>query len=371
MLNKTFTYLPNITAKRFALALLASILLHFALIQGVNLSLLPEETTPHLIEVSLSATPKPAVKAPEPTKPPASKAKTSIKEPKINKSPIEHPVTETKVEPEQTSQTEPSIAPVQEAAPPSADGDPVTGEPIQTEPLGGSAPENSFEPIETTTADYTPPYHQFIMQFDVTTGEDKGQIGSAQIEYNTTSDNTYTITSILEPNFIASLIIKGALIQTSQGSYSEQGLKPKHYEYAFAKKADKTYSADFDWDNNKLTMHTSKGDAQTDLSPAAQDLLSFMFQFMFIPPLQEMNLAITTGRKFRTYNYSFEGEESIKTKLGDIKTLHIKNVRGEEQEKTELWLAVDYRNIPVKIRKTEKDGKVIEQTITNLAIERP
>lgn len=373
MPNKIFTYLSNINGKRFALALLVSALLHLFFIQGIHLDLLTKDTTPRRIEVSLSTQAKSVVKTPEPIKPPENTPKTSPKKPKENKPPIEPP--KPSIEPEQTNLTQAPTPPVEEITAPSAPAESATTQPtpseaVVTESASAPAPENSIDSIETTTADYAPPYQQFVIQYEVTTGEDKGAIGTAEINYNTTSDNTYTISSVIEPNFIASLILS-SLTQTSHGSYSEQGLKPKRYEYAYAKKAEKTYSADFDWDNNKLTMHTSKGDTQADLSAGAQDLLSFMFQFMFVPPLQEMNLAITTGRRFRTYNYSFEGEETIQTKQGDIKTLHIMNVRGEEKEKTELWLAIEYRNIPVKIRKTEKDGKVIEQTITSLAIERP
>ena len=40
----------------------------------------------------------------------------------------------------------------------------------------------------------------------------------------------------------------------------------------------------------------------------------------------------------------FEGEETLSTEMGDVRTLHIANVKATSDEKTELWLAVDYRN---------------------------
>jgi len=102
-----------------------------------------------------------------------------------------------------------------------------------------------------------------------------------------------------------------------------------------------------------------------------QDLLSFMYQFMFVPPLQTMQLSITNGRKLGVYDYSFEGEEIIATKMGNLNTIHILRSADEGDEKTELWLALDYQYVPVKIRKTEKEGKVYELLVTSLKTENP
>ncbi|MDP2247929.1 MAG: DUF3108 domain-containing protein, partial [Nitrosomonadales bacterium] len=53
-------------------------------------------------------------------------------------------------------------------------------------------------------------------------------------------------------------------------------------------------------------------------------------------------------------------------KIGIVRVMHRENVNDDGDEKNEIWLAVDYRFLPVKIRKTEKDGSVIEQVMTNI-----
>jgi len=90
---------------------------------------------------------------------------------------------------------------------------------------------------------------------------------------------------------------------------------------------------------------------------------------MFEPPLVKVRLAVTNGKKLSQYTYSFEGESTLSTKIGDMRTLHIAKSSGEGEEKTELWLAPDYHYLPVKIRKTEKDGKLYEQIVTRLSTE--
>jgi hypothetical protein len=80
---------------------------------------------------------------------------------------------------------------------------------------------------------------------------------------------------------------------------------------------------------------------------------------------------MTNGKNLRTYAYSFEGEEMIDTKFSrHLKTVHLVKT-GSEEDKTEIWLATDYKYLPIKIRKTEKDGTTVEQIMTNISTDPP
>jgi len=50
--------------------------------------------------------------------------------------------------------------------------------------------------------------------------------------------------------------------------------------------------------------------------------------------------------------------------------VHLLKSSGDE-EKTEVWLASDYQYLPVRIRKTEKDGTVIEQIAADIQTRTP
>lgn len=211
----------------------------------------------------------------------------------------------------------------------------------------------------------TTPYTYIETEFEVTRGDDSGVLGTTQITFNMDrKNNTYQLTSITEAKGLASLFL-GKLEQRSEGSVHEQGLKPNYYAYQYAKNSDKNQFAHLSWSNNLIEMTSKKGKKSESLPEGTQDFLSFMYQFMFTPPLSSMQITMTNGKYLRIYTYSFEGEESIPTKLGHLNTLHLLK-SGDDQEKTEIWLALDYQNIPVRIRKTEKDGSVIEQTATKI-----
>ena len=180
----------------------------------------------------------------------------------------------------------------------------------------------------------------------------------------------YHLNSVMQAKGLVALFIPD-LLQTSDGKLVASGLQPQHYLYQFGDKKNKTFSADFDWPAKTLRLQSATEVKELPLVDGTQDLLSFMYQFMFVPPLQNMQLAITNGKKLGIYDYSFEGEETIPTKIGQLSTIHLMRQGDAGDDKTELWLALDYQHVPVKIRKTEKKGKVYELLVTSLKTEKP
>ena len=260
-----------------------------------------------------------------------------------------------------------SLEPIKQEAP-------VVEPPEQAEPAIDQSQAVTEPPEDAGLIDKPDPYQYVETEFDVRTDinakVESNPAGRAKILYHLIkSGEGYEISSVIQARGLMALVIPD-LLQTSKGNLTDNGLRPIDYLYQFGDKKDKTYTAKFDWETNKLNMHSTKGDKQAPLVEGAQDLLSFMYQFMFVPPLQNMQLVITNGKKLDIYDYSFEGEEVINTKMGDIKTIHLLRASGDDG-KDELWLALDYQYVPVKIRKTEKENKVYELLATSLKTEKP
>ena len=204
-------------------------------------------------------------------------------------------------------------------------------------------------------------------EFAVSKGGTKGVMRNS---YQVLPDGSYVLKSEVEAKGIASLFF-GKLKQQSEGIVTEQGLKPSSYFYQYGNNEDKAQRASFDWQAGQVTMQNGKKIKTAPLVEGTQDFLSFMYQFMFVPPLEQMQLSIANGKKLGTYDYGFEGEETLSTKMGELHTVHIFRSRADSDEKTELWLALDYHYLPVKVRRTEKDGYVIEQIATLMSTQMP
>lgn len=238
---------------------------------------------------------------------------------------------------------------------PAANTEPATAQ--QNDAITPIDPSN-IKPIppEHEAAAITPQYIETI--FEVFQGDSKSAVGNARITFNIDQSANYAIKSTIEAQGITALFFQ-SLVQESKGVVTEHGLKPSYYSYRYGNK--KSQTADFHWDDGTLTMRTEKGEKTEKLETGTQDLLSFMYQFMFTPPLETNAINITNGKTLRNYNYRLEGKEIIDSEFGALNAIHLIKASANSEEKTELWLATDYKNLPIKIRKTEKNGSVIEQ----------
>lgn len=371
MQSRRFSFGNDPAFWRVAFALLLSLALHFFLLGFVNIDITIFETEKDVVEVRFAKLVKPS--PPNPPQKVVEAPESSVSQPAVAESssplppppepaefiPVEEPPSVTSAVDEQ-AQSVPEI-PIENAGDNFEDvvAEPKKAEP-QTEPQTG--PEQTLEPAISEVAE--PPLTHVETEFEILRGVDGYKIGKTSIRYISRGDGTYMIHSESEAQGFASIFIPGKLIQRSEGTLTEQGLQPHSFLYQYGK--DKTQRATFDWENRKITLETNKNTQTVRLPRDTQDLVSFMYQFMFVPPLQEMQLNITNGKRVKAYSYSFVGEEDLSTKMGIVRVMHLENINDDGDEKNEIWLAVDSRFLPVKIRKTEKDGSVIEQVVTDL-----
>lgn len=344
------------TYRRLAWALLLSLLLH-ALLVGETPGWLQAQVdfTPP-IEVELMPLPEPApspvTPLPKPKPKPARQvAQPRAPEPAPSPEPPPEPVPEAvpEVVPEPPAPTPPEPLPVAEA--PATSPPPVAEVPAEAEP-------------EVVAEATVPPPRLVEIDFRVSyKGSDAGE---ERHRYQVRDDGSYSLSSVAEAKGLLGMFLS-ELRQQSEGRVTEQGLRPNVFLYQYGNNADRLQKAVFDWQKNRLWLQSGRRVQVVELQQDVQDLLSFMYQFMFSPPLQQMSLAITNGKRLKVYDYGFEGEETLATKMGDLRCIHILR-ESTDEEKTELWLAADYHYLPVRIRMSDKDGKVTERNAVRLQL---
>ncbi|HSH97416.1 MAG: DUF3108 domain-containing protein [Methylophilaceae bacterium] len=349
MLSNVFAKLRGYSLRRFSswryvVALVLSVLLHFVLIAGASWHFPVTDTDDDTIEVALV----PQQVAEMPT------VKSAAVKPKTQDSKVSKPAPQIEAAPE-NKVTDQALVNAVDSTTKQAESSAASTQPSPEEIA------NQPEPLNESSA-WIPKNSFLEMEYDVFRGVGGMKIGITRVNYKSGTDGSYSLRSETEAKGLAALILSDNLVQVSEGLVTDKGLQPAEFSYQFARKS---RQAKFDWQSALLTQQTNKEETTVPLPVGTQDILSFMFQFMFVPPLQEMELNITNGRKLNHYSYGFEGEETITSKLGDIRTLHISRT-GQEDAKDDLWLAIDKEYLPIKIRKTEKDGSVIEQIVTRI-----
>ena len=357
MWNKLAEIFKDLSYRRLGIAVILSIVLHTFLFDGFNFSLpiFKDDIKPLEARIQLNKVQPVPLEQPKRTE----TIKQASEKPNI---PIDPPKAEKPVESQENIQTH---------EPPTPETKKVV-EDVAVQPPENIAPEEIAEqqPNESNTVLNENTYQYVETDFDVRTEADGSVKGFAKITHEVVDGHLYNLNFVIEPKGVFALFVSN-LVQTSKGILTNSGLQPNTYSYQYGDKTEKTRTAQFDWVNKKLELITAKGSKIEELPEDTQDLLSFMYQFMYVPPLNRMQINIANGKKLTLYGYAFEGEEDLSLPSGEFRTNHIVHTGNDADEKTELWLAIDYQHIPVKIVKTEKEGRYYEFIATRISTKRP
>ena len=158
---------------------------------------------------------------------------------------------------------------------------------------------------------------------------------------------------------------------TSTGELTSTGLVPSHFELHQGDSVRKSLITDFDWASNTLNMQVKGKTKTATLEKGTQDLASYVYQFMFTPPLKnEVNVALTTGKKLNQYQYKVaERGVLIDAANKQYKTTHLVSTKAEDESKKQLWLAENQYYLLVRYRQLDENGATLEQTLTKVHVE--
>ena len=182
------------------------------------------------------------------------------------------------------------------------------------------------------------------------------------------SGERYTLHADTKTTGVASIFKNYYLKQTSTGLITKFGLQPQHYqEDKVDDKGMRTSTARFDWENNKI--HFANGTTRP-LLEQAQDILSLSYQLAQMPlSLESFPIALSHGRSINQYFIAVGEEAVINTTMGELRTIPLRKVQSPNEDGLLIWLALEYRLLPVKIQYLDKSGAVsASMVITDIRV---
>lgn len=189
------------------------------------------------------------------------------------------------------------------------------------------------------------------------------QIGRAEQRWEFAEDGSYLLQAMTETSGLASLLKPMRIEQESRGHMVAAGLQPEFFK-TLRNGVDNKESAEFDWSTGQV--HLSRDASVQSVTPGTQDILSLNYQLAYYGRLAEgTTLGVVTGKKYDRYALDSLGEEEIEVPAGRFRTLHL---RAQTETTTEIWIAIEQRGLPVKIRFTDKKGESFEQVATEIGM---
>lgn len=281
------------------------------------------------------------------------------------------PVLRPEPAPAPSAPTPPATQPRKPRAKPEIPAPPPPQVAAETAPAGvaeTAAPEAPVQPVAATPAKAEIAWpRQGRIRFEITRGEGDQTTLVGQSTHTWRHDGeTYAVQTVTETVGLAALFRPVKIVQLSEGRLGTEGIVPQ--EFRVERSRDKeTERARFDWEKMKVTIYAGERiRREATLAAGTQDILSQIYQMGLTGTAARVEMMIATGKGYGRYAYELVGEEKLATRFGEQRTWHVKTPAPPGEQAMELWLAPDYRNLPLRIRFTDRKGEIFDQHAVEL-----
>src|SRR5215472_10295478 len=169
--------------------------------------------------------------------------------------------------------------------------------------------------------------------------------------------DTWTFSSRSEPRGIGKLA-SGVFppLQVSVVRVTDQGVQPQSFKSSGGDSG-KSIELKYDWQAHRVTGIYESTKVDLPLTPRVQDdgsvQLALMVELLAgrTPP----TLQLIDKNSVREYEFSRDGEATIKTPLGDVKTEVFKSQKKYSPRVTRFWCAPDRGYIPMRVQQKKDD----------------
>lgn len=195
------------------------------------------------------------------------------------------------------------------------------------------------------------------------------EIGESERIISKTPDDEYNYRSESRSTGLVAMFYKDHIIENSRWKYIDNKFIPIDYSYIrYRGEKDREINIRFDWQNQLLRNQVNEKKYEFPLTEGMLDQLSYQYALMHdlynghVPE----KYSVADGRKIKTYFFEKVGKENVITPLGDLETVKLLRTRENDDGKLVLWCAPKYGYLPVKIEKTDDDGRLINAVIQNI-----
>jgi hypothetical protein len=183
--------------------------------------------------------------------------------------------------------------------------------------------------------------------------------------------DTWTFSSRSEPRGIGKLA-SGVFppLQVSVVRVTDKGVLPQSFKSSGGNRG-KSIELNYDWQAHRVTGTYESTNVDLPLTPKVQDdgsvQLAFMVEILAgrTPPTVEL----IDKNSVREYEFTRDGEATIKTALGEVPTVVFKSQKKNSPRITRFWCAPDRGYVPMKVQQTKGDD--VQWTLEIQSLKRP
>lgn len=201
------------------------------------------------------------------------------------------------------------------------------------------------------------------LDYSISTGSPAMPVGRATYLWQA-GEGRYRLELAARTSGLVGLFRPAEARQWSEGELDQQGLRPLRFHLDRGDgRAPET--ATFDWSRRRIAFGRTGEQKDAPLAAGTQDALSLMLHLAFAPPTEgRRELWLVTGRSLHLQAYAAAGAQALETPAGSFRVVHLRReTAGDDAEGYDLWLAEDRPWLPVRIRWTDRRGRITEAVL--------
>ena len=183
--------------------------------------------------------------------------------------------------------------------------------------------------------------------------------GTTDLDLARAPDGQYVYASRANARGFFRAFFSDEITQTSWFDFDEQGVRPMRYRADDGSGDTKRdISIDFDWRAGRARGTAEEKPVDVALEPGVQDAMSIQIA-MLVDLLRGQKAGtyrLIDKDKIKEYHYTYEGEERLKTALGELDTVIYTSQRTGSKRLTRTWYAPSLGYVAVRGEQL-RDGK--------------
>jgi hypothetical protein len=198
-----------------------------------------------------------------------------------------------------------------------------------------------------------------------------GQAGSADIQLERLADGSWSYKQHIRVNsWLARLFVPAERSQRSLFTFQNDRLIPQHFTADDgAGNSSGDQKLDFDWNRGRVTGSFESKPVDLPLQSGVLDSLSVQVALMseLIDGRTPQRFVLVEKGKIREYAYTNIGTETLRTAMGEHRTVIYRSSRAGSEKTTVFWCAPDLGYLPLKVER--RDGRKVEYTLAMKTVE--
>jgi len=192
-------------------------------------------------------------------------------------------------------------------------------------------------------------------------------LGVSTRSLTTAKDGTYIYASTTQATGFIAWFVKDRIDEYSKWSFDGTHIRPLEYVYnRHGGNKTRNVNLTFDWQRHIVTNNIDGDPWRMEIPPDAQDKLVYQLAIMYdlLKGKKDLEYKIADGGKLKDYKFEIEGEETLNTAMGKVKTVRIQRI-GDKRDTT-VWCAPQFSYLPVRLEQQDTDGSNLVMQITSL-----